>query len=80
MKEIKFLIVSFCTLLLISSCSSSSRTSVDPWPGLFRLKETNKKGFKEERKRNRQLKKLKKKRLKTFNYFDFKEIEKVNLA
>ncbi len=57
-----FRLLLICGILILPSCGSSSRVSVDPWPGLFKLKETNREGYKKSKKRDKKLKKLNKER------------------
>lgn len=80
LKKVNYLLATLLVIFVLSGCSSTSRTSVDPWPGLFRLKETNKKGYENQKKRNKKLKKMNKKRLNTLNYPFFEELEPGKLA
>ncbi len=62
-KSIYILLVSIL-FIAFSGCSTTSRTSVNPWPGLHMPKETNKCGYKAKKDRQKELKKRKKDRAK----------------
>lgn len=62
-----YIFLLFVFVVSLSGCSTATRTYVDPWPGLFQPKETNKIGHKSKKERNKQLEKVRKERAKQRN-------------
>jgi hypothetical protein len=61
-KKYIYIVFAIVLLFFLTGCSTTSRTSVNPWPGLYMPKETNKHGYKSQKERKKELKKQKKDR------------------
>lgn len=61
-----YIILAFAFLMSITSCSTSTRTYVDPWPGgLYEIRTANKMGHKQKKERKKELRKIRKQRAKS---------------